>query len=242
MLGTWGNTIDGLWAWDTSAWTFGAEQDQNYQSATSAVGKTFLASVSPWFFSAGPQACNDRIKADYQGPGLWQTKWEELINLNVPLVEIVTWNDWVESSYVGIQISTSGAAADVTAFPHQAYLELGAYYIQWFKTGNAPAVTANRMFMFYYTQSKNTGGDCAQILSDKLYVTTMLQQAGTLVLNSGSAQQSFNAGEGVNTFSIDFQLGAQSATFNGGTTLVGEQQITSDGTNFNVYSAFKDFE
>lgn len=245
MLSQWSPTIDGLMSWDTSAWNMDDTLDRNYLSACNEAGKTYMGSVSPWFSTS-----NDcKVLANYEGPGLWLTKWKEMIDLRVPLVEIVTWNDWFESSYVAPNLPGLGdAASTVSAFPHAAFLELGSYYIDWYKSGSQPGIGSNSMYMFYVTQSKNAGSDCRLkgSLDDKLYVVTMLTEGGTLVLNSGSKSQSFRAEAGVNTFSMDFEAGKQSASFGDGkATLVGEQVIRSDGdvgaSDLNVYSTYIKF-
>ncbi|KAG0605457.1 hypothetical protein M758_9G060900 [Ceratodon purpureus] len=246
MLQQWGGTIDGLFSWDTSAWNMDGSLDRNYLSACNDTGKTYMASVSPWFFTTS----NDcKVKANYEGPKLWLTKWKEMIDLSVPLVEIVTWNDWVESSYVASIFPGQGdAASAVSAFPHEAFLELGSYFIDWYKSGLQPGISSNSMYMFYVTQSKNAGGCLLKsALDDKVYVVTMLStEGGTLVINSGSRNQSFSAGVGVSSFSMDFEPGKQSASFGDGkASLVGEQVIRSDAdvgaSNLNVYSKYLNF-
>ncbi|GLJ34602.1 hypothetical protein SUGI_0695910 [Cryptomeria japonica] len=182
------DVIDGLFAWDTSAWPYfspdfqnaNASKDQNYQSACNDVGKVYMASPSPWFFknilgsccsdackAKDLSNCNCQVKGNYQGPGLWIRKWEQLIQLSPPLFEIVTWNDWVESSYVAPPLST--ASADVSGYTHRAFLELGQYYIRWYKSGRAPAITQDSLYMFYDTQSKSidvTADECKVVYSE----------------------------------------------------------------------------
>ncbi|GLJ34604.1 hypothetical protein SUGI_0695930 [Cryptomeria japonica] len=113
------DNIDRLFAWDTSAWPYFSPNFQNpsdskgrnYPSASKDAGKVYMASPSPWFFknilgSCRSDACkpkdlngyNCQVKGNYQGPGLFIKKWEQLKQLRPPLLEIVTWNDWVESS------------------------------------------------------------------------------------------------------------------------------------------------
>ncbi|GLJ34596.1 hypothetical protein SUGI_0695830 [Cryptomeria japonica] len=266
---TYTDVINGLFAWDTSAWpyfspdfqTVNASKDENYLSACNYVGKVYMASPSPWFFKniAGSccsdycnnkdlSNCNCQVKGNYQGPGLWITRWEQLINLSIPLLEIVTWNDWVESSYVAPPLSI--ASANVSDFTHRAFLELGKYYITWYKTRSAPAITEDSLYMFYYTHSKDVivAADGCQVtysdqLSDKLYVTTMLTASASVELRSGNSSQTFDAAEGVSTWSMDFQEGQQVAVLTRGgatvSTLIGSVNISNSNVetyNFNVYS------
>ncbi|GLJ34595.1 hypothetical protein SUGI_0695790 [Cryptomeria japonica] len=261
------DVVDGMFAWDTSAWPYispdfqnpSGSKDQNYLTACNDIGKVYMASPSPWFFknilgtccsdackAKDLNSCNCQVKGNYQGPGLWIKKWEQLIQLSPPLVEIVTWNDWVESSYVAPPLST--ASADVAGFTHRAFLELGQYYISWYKSGSPPAITRDSLFMFYYTHSKNVilPADGCQVLysdqlTDKLYVTSMLTGPATVELRSGSSSATFNAPAGVSTWALDFEDGQQVAVLRRGgsviSTLTGSKPIGSSvNYNFNVYS------
>jgi len=261
--------IDGLFAWDTSAWPYFSpdfqnpsdSKDRNYLSACKAAGKVYMASPSPWFFknilgsccsdackAKDPSDCNCQVKGNYQGPGLWIKKWEELIQLSPPLLEIVTWNDWVESSYVAPPLST--AAADVAGYTHRAFLELGQYYIRWYKSGRAPAIRQDSLYMFYYTQSKNVNAsadECKVVyseqLTDKVYVTVMLTGAATVELRSGRVSKTFGAPKGLSTWNMDYQVGQQMAILKRRgkvvRTLSGSKMISNSNVtryNFNVYS------
>merc|ERR1711915_213568 len=243
----------------------GGDKDSNYLQACNEKGKVYMATPSPWFFkniqsdtccssacmNSNEDSCNCQVKGNYQGPGLWLTRWQQIINLNPPLVEIVTWNDWLESSYVAPPLSQGDNAMSVASFTHQAYLDLGEHYIRWYKTGSEPAVTEDALYLFYYTQSKNanaTTDSCKVLhsdeLSDKVYVTTVLTENASVVLTSGGVvSQPFNATPGINTYSMDFSEGQQSATVSRGGSVVksvsGGIQISNTDIsrfNFNVYS------
>eukprot|EP01018_Ginkgo_biloba_P039943 Gb_40404 [translate_table: standard] len=267
--------VDGLLSWDRSSWPYTSTDvyqnptpafDQSYLDGCKANNKIFKASVSPWFFknvegltccsapckSTDPDVtvnCGCQVKGNYQGPGLWIKRWQQLIQLKPPLVEIATWNDYDESSYIapglGLGVST---ALD---FPHRAFLELGEHYIRWYKSGVEPAITEDSLYMFYYTHSKNVNvaaEGCnvlhSKVLSDKLYVTTMLTQAATVELRSGNGvPQTFDAPKGIFTHSIDFKEGQQAASLKRGgavvKTLTGAKPISNGGLskyNFNVYT------
>ncbi|GLJ52649.1 hypothetical protein SUGI_1120600 [Cryptomeria japonica] len=246
------DVIDGLYTWETSAWPYldsdkqnpSDSLDRNYLNASNFLGKVYMASPSPWFF----KECE--VKGNYQGPGLWITRWEQLIKLSPPLLEIVTWNDWVESSYVAPSLSSSTDAANVADFTHRAFLELGQYYISWYKSGSAPAITQDSIYLFYYTHSKTVvlSGSLCQVsdfsaLSDKVYVTAMLTAPASVQLQSGSSSQTFNAQAGISTWSMDFQEGQQTAVLSRDgkelSKLVGSKSISNSNVqkyNFNVYS------
>ncbi|KAH9288354.1 hypothetical protein KI387_032471 [Taxus chinensis] len=257
------DVIDGLFAWDTSAWPYTASNlqnpppissDQNFLNACSEKGKIFMASPSPWFFKNidGSPCPSDecQVKGNYEGPGLWIEKWKQLIDLNPPLLQIVTWNDWVESSYVAPPYSAAAAKNGASAFKHNAFLEMGEHYIKWYKSGNPPQITQDSLYMFYYTQPKSIAGTAdggpvknSEALTDNLYVTTVLTNPATVELKSGGDSKSFDAPAGINTYSMPFQVGKQSAILKQGATVVstldGEIAVTNSTppkANLNVYS------
>lgn len=103
----------------------------------------------------------------------------------MPLVEIVTWNDWVESTYVALYFSTVGTAYNVADFPHQAFLKSGQHYIRWYKAGGGtrPTPCTDSLYMFYYTNQVAAVG-CARFNSDMVYVVAMVKFLVTVHVQS----------------------------------------------------------
>lgn len=94
--------------------------DRTYM--TYATNKTYMASVSPWFFTHyGIDTYNKNFI--YRGDDwLFAQRWEILINHRrvVPFAEVVTWNDYGESSYVGpIKGVQPMSESWVNGFDHQ---------------------------------------------------------------------------------------------------------------------------
>jgi glucan endo-1,3-alpha-glucosidase len=62
--------------------------------------------VSPWFFTHyNPQTFNKNWL--YLSDTLLIDRWNEILNLQPQLVELITWNDFGESHYIGITNSLS---------------------------------------------------------------------------------------------------------------------------------------
>lgn len=249
VLNKFESVVDGLYAWDTSAWPCYSSpytnptdsRDLNFMTSSSSHGKVYMASVSPWFYN--PYIGCSSVKCDYQGPNLWIQRWKQIITDQPPLVEIVTWNDWVESSYVSPQFSASGAAYNVTSFPHRAFLELGQHYINWYKAGGGSEPTPNgdSLYMFYYTNPAADGG-CSILNSDQVFVVAMVASDAVIFVQSGSNSNTCNASAGVTVCSVNFSAGSQVATLTrngvdvipGGVT--GAAAMGSTPNNYNVYS------
>ncbi|KDQ50875.1 glycoside hydrolase family 71 protein [Jaapia argillacea MUCL 33604] len=100
--------------------------------------KTFMAAVSPWFFTHyGPDSWNKNWI--YRGDDwLFVRKWEKLIGMRdrINIVQLISWNDYGESHYVGpIKGAQPNSQAWVDGYPHEAWLHLNAYFIRAFKQG-----------------------------------------------------------------------------------------------------------
>ncbi|BBN07100.1 glucan endo-1,3-alpha-glucosidase [Marchantia polymorpha subsp. ruderalis] len=254
--------------------------DASSLTVSNDLGKTYMAAAAPWFFknlggtsgticcvanspSCNPAAgrdanseCPCHVKGNYQGPGLWVQHWGQIIANPPPLVEIVSWNDWIEGHYIAPGYSSGAAASsayvDVAGFPHQAYLELGQHYIQWYKTGSEPIATKDSVYLFYYTMPKSTSipGVCgilhADKLSDVLYGAVILSPgpSATVTLHSGGSTHTQTVTQGVSVIGMGFSTGTQSLTFTRGSTtftLTGAKPIINSGMpkyDFNVYSTF----
>lgn len=254
VLSTFASILDGLFAWDTSAWpylnsdynTVSTAADQAYIAACSAAGKVYMPSVSPWFFRS-----DLGVKGNYAGDTLWRTKWGQLAAMQPLFVEIISWNDWAERHYVVSVPSDNtpygSSENNDQGFPHLPYLDLaGRYYIPWLKSGNAPAIAQDVLYLFYYTQTKSGSSipNVAAALVDNVYATVLLTQAGDVQLTSGSATTTFSGLQpGVNSVSMPFNVGQQTATLsrNGATvlTITGADAITAPTSpqDFNVYTA-----
>lgn len=61
-----------------------------------AAGKIYMAGVSPWFFTHF-----NYKNWIYKSETLWTTRWEQIAALQPQLVEIISWNDFGESHYLG---------------------------------------------------------------------------------------------------------------------------------------------
>ncbi|PVG00439.1 hypothetical protein CPB86DRAFT_824436 [Serendipita vermifera] len=118
---------------------------------TSLVDNTYIAPVSPWFFTHyGPDTWNKNwiYRAD---DWLYARRWEELVEMRdqIDIVEIITWNDYGESHYIGpIAGAQPNSQAWVDGFDHQGWLELSTYYIEAFKTGAYPPITQDKVFLW----------------------------------------------------------------------------------------------
>ncbi|KAJ7471197.1 glycoside hydrolase family 71 protein [Mycena galericulata] len=195
--------IDGAFHWN-SAWPQG-NYDINFTPDMSYIsklgGRSYMAGISPWFFTHyGPDTYNKNWV--YRGDNwLLAQRWEQLIqNRNsTAITQVITWNDFGESHYVGpIHGAQPNSQAWVNGFDHQGWLDLIAYYIPAFKTGQYPTISRDRIFLWgrLYPADANAPSDRVgrpnnwQWTQDYVWGVVLLKSAAQITLSCGSSRTS----------------------------------------------------
>jgi len=250
--------LDGIFTW--AAWpspNAGSSSllssDNAYLTAAHDAGKIYMAPIAPWFFTHLPAFSKNYI---YECQTLWYDRWTELLSVNPDLIEIVTWNDWGESHYVGpidptVSDLPTGSSSYVEGFPHYHFLDILAYFINYYKHGSPPSITLDTVVYYHMpflkasVPSNDPAGDPAvlnqdtstssftpqQVLSDVVYVITILTSAGTVQVNSGGTVTSYSVPAGANVLSSPIKVGTQIVTLVRGST-----QVCSDTSPVQVAS------
>jgi glucan endo-1,3-alpha-glucosidase len=226
----WKSTIDGFFYWGIAGVPgSGGRSDQlpssdHYASVLHASGKLYMAPVCLQFWGA-----NAHRYYEYGGAAGMRKMWMDAINVSHPeWVEIVTWNDFVEGSYVSPiddpnkhrfanALNISGVPAGTPGYfhTHNGATALLSYFIQWYKTGAQPAIDTDSIYWFYRTQSmRSTAGEPALPRSathgrvaDVIYVTSNLFAPATLAVTSGSAVSKISLPAGSTDISAPFVVG-----------------------------------
>ncbi|KAJ7761493.1 glycoside hydrolase [Mycena maculata] len=213
---------------------------------------TYMAAVAPWFFTHfGADSFNKNFifLADQH---LYPKRWETLIAARdqIDIVEIVTWNDYGESHYIGpIEGALpTGSEVWVDNFPHQAWLDLTLYYATAFKTGTPPAIENDQIFMWARPHPVDAQAPDPvpaptnfQLTQDQIWAVVLATAEGNVTLTDGiSPPQSFDVVPGVNKLSIPIVPGG---TLTGtlernGQTVV---QLATPGANFTFNGAPETF-
>ena len=181
--------------------------------------KLFLASVSPYYRGIGS---NSRLFDTKGFEGMAQ-QWEGVIANGASSVELVTWNDFVEATYIA-PYGAPGSLENVNGqwkqlLSHVAYLDASQYYIKWFKSGVRPEIEKDELFYFFRAEPKSaarpTGElelgafEGAQALQDEIYITTFLTAPANLEVVSGRTVQTAYVDAGVQHIRLQFQIGQQ---------------------------------
>ena len=254
---------DGAMSW--GAWPDGASDmdtslDQAYQSALGDL--PYMMAVSPWFYTNLPNWGKNFL---WRGDDLWHDRWQQAIELQPAIVEILTWNDFGESHYIG-PIHESGipeGATYVSGMDHDGWRALLPQYVAAYKSNNQTSAASTEQISYWYklapstagTVDGTTGNDPAEgqqevnplsVSQDKIFATISVTAPSDFSIQVGSnSPSSFKASTaGLNHFSTDMNGQTGNVTFtisrNGQTidTTTGPELASAPATgvvNFNAY-------
>ncbi|KAJ9099281.1 hypothetical protein QFC21_004162 [Naganishia friedmannii] len=203
--------VQGLFSW--YAWpskdnkpinqTMNLEHDINYlQVLDSHVEKTYMAPVSPWFFTHFGKEVSYAKNWIFLSETLWHDRWEQVLALQKDLqyIELVTWNDYGESHYLGpfdTPHTDDGSSKWAEDMPHGAMLEFAKPYIRAFKTGSPTPIIDRDMLVYWHRPTlKNVECDATdncgakptgwEMLSDEIFVAAFALAPGKVQVTSGS--------------------------------------------------------
>ncbi|KIK65897.1 glycoside hydrolase family 71 protein [Collybiopsis luxurians FD-317 M1] len=209
------------------------EGDQKYKSALSST----QGYIAPTHF--GPEVSYSKNWV-FPSDLLWYMRWLEILKLQPTFIEIVTWNDYGESHYIGPLSSThtdDGGSKWVNDMPHNGWLEMAKPFIAAYKAGNSSPnsyITSDQIVYWYRITSKDLNCDSTdttmvaannstgnyfkgrpngyETMADDVFVVPLLTSAGTITVNTGALEYKFDAPAGASAFSVPFQVGTQSFT------------------------------
>ncbi|EPQ56645.1 glycoside hydrolase [Gloeophyllum trabeum ATCC 11539] len=208
--------IDGFfnwWSWpdDVDA-KLTTDTDVAYQSALKDAGRSgpYIMAVSPWQFKNLGDPNNWVELSD----DLWNYRWQQALQVAPDIVEIVTWNDYAESHYIGdinpnVDLGTL-APNYVNGFVHGDWRIPAQYYIQNYKNNTAPSISTDTVVFWYRAHPK--GVTCstgtlprnAAFPADAVFAMAILSSPATISLDIGSNHAEFQADAGVTMGSVPF--------------------------------------
>lgn len=200
--------------------------DQKYISTLN--GKDYMAPASPWFFTHyGPEVSYSKNWL-FPGDTLWYDRWTELLTLAPRFIEIVSWNDYGESHYIGPLSSPhtdDGASKWANDMPHDAWLDMAKPFIAAYKAGATKVdnyITSDQVFYWYRPQLKSTNCDSTDTcgaapdgyttVADSVFVVTLLKSAGTIQIGSGTWAGNYAVSAGASMTTFPLQVGQQKFT------------------------------
>jgi glucan endo-1,3-alpha-glucosidase len=226
----------------------------NYTSALHSAGKTFMASYTPNYWGNAQPTAGRRYCESDGGEGT-MIEWQSIIANQPDWVNLVTWNDFNESTYVSPILNPEqylygeGFLATPHRYCHAGYLELSKYYISWYKTGRQPPINQDALFYFYRSHPQHAvASDTNDIpvtwwfgdVQDVIYNTVFLTAPAQLVVSSGGNLSTNTLAAGIQSLRTPFAPGPQSFTLlRNGTNLLYVQgpTILPQITNYDFFPA-----
>ncbi|KAJ5044596.1 hypothetical protein NUH16_001402 [Penicillium rubens] len=114
-----------------------ADSDNAYNTALN--GKPYIVSVSPWFSTHFGGEVSYTKNWVFPSGLLWYNRWREILATSPRFVELLTWNDYGESHYIGPLSSPhidDGASKWVMGMPHNGWLDMAKPFIAAYKAGS----------------------------------------------------------------------------------------------------------
>jgi glucan endo-1,3-alpha-glucosidase len=240
------NVIDGAFSWDM--WPQGnydmtTDSDEAWKTALG--GKHYMMGISPWFYTKLPAYQKTWV---WRGDDLWHTRWDQIDQVKPDLVQIVTWNDYGESHYIGPivdqgvpQSTGADARTYVDGMPHYSWRDLLPYYIARFKNnGTEPAIPTEKIQYWYrltpaaagrtdgVTGSNGPIFDPNTVVQDKVFITALTAAPANVSVQIGSNAPTYlNAPvAGANHFAVPFNGQTGVVTLK----LICDGQVVVEGT------------
>ncbi|KAK4703949.1 glucan endo-1,3-alpha-glucosidase, partial [Phenoliferia sp. Uapishka_3] len=155
--------VDGIgqWlAWPTGNTSPSTDIDASFQNDALKNNKVFCAPVSPWFHVHEVSGNNYIYKSDEH---LIVTRYQQLLAMDhVPdLIEILTWNDYGESHYIGPVRASAGlpggtvsSSTYVSEAPHSDIIGLISILNLYYKSGSWPSIGQTQAYYWYRQHPK----------------------------------------------------------------------------------------
>ncbi|KAM7201606.1 glycoside hydrolase family 71 /Carbohydrate-binding module family 24 [Naviculisporaceae sp. PSN 640] len=227
-------------------------------------GRPYLAPISPWFHTHYNRYNN---KNWVMGTGLsYFDRWNEILRNSPEYVEIISWNDYGESHYIGplsSRHSDDGHSKYVNDMPHDGWLDMAKPFIAAYKArASSPNAYIQKDQIIYWYRPTPKDVNCQNdplgpkpdgwdTVEDSIFVVSLLTQPGSITVNSGSnSAVTWNAPAGAYAQKVPMSVGSQTFTLsrNGQAVLSGTspKQITNNCpcgvNNFNAFVGQLPFE
>ncbi|KAF4973709.1 hypothetical protein FSARC_98 [Fusarium sarcochroum] len=230
-----------------------ADGDNSYKNWLN--NKKYMAPVSPWFFTHfGPEVDYAKNWVFPSGSLIFD-RWNEVLQKGFDMVEILTWNDYGESHYIGPlknKHNDDGASKWVNDMPHNGWLDLSKPYIAAYKnkdTNVAKYIEKDQLVYWYRRNLKSLNCDATdttagrsppepnenyfqgrpdgwESMEDVVYVVSLLKSAGTVVVSSGGNTVTKEVPAGATLIKVNAAVGKQTFTLKrGGSNVLSDTSL-----------------
>ncbi|MGF6879556.1 hypothetical protein OKW35_009090 [Paraburkholderia sp. MM5477-R1] len=132
---------------------------------------------------------------------LFRDQWSQVLSWSPAYAQIVTWNDYSESTHVSPSVGTQ-----------YAFYDLAAYYIEWAKSGAPPPITEDSILYFHRRQLFSPGKSLTPEIPmiemgmgqtvNEIEMVGFLTAPAVMQISVNGADYTFNASPGLNVFRV----------------------------------------
>ncbi|KAJ5307639.1 Mutanase [Penicillium atrosanguineum] len=213
-----------------------ADGDQAYMNALK--GKPYVAPVSAWFSTHFGDEVSYSKNWVFPSDLLWYNRWRDILQLGPRFVEIITWNDYGESHYIGPLSSPhtdDGSSKWAMDMPHTGWLEMSKPFIAAYKAGVTDPmdyITEEKLVYWYRPTKKDVDCDATdttmqgnpnnssgnffrgrpngwEAMTDEVFVVALLKSPARVLVQSGDQSQAIQAPAGISAHSVPMGVGQQ---------------------------------
>ncbi|GLJ79898.1 endo-1,3-alpha-glucanase family glycosylhydrolase [Microbacterium imperiale] len=180
----------------------------DYAARAAALGKTWMAPVSVQDYR--PRA---GVFAESGNTDNLRASWRRAIDDGAEYVQLVTWNDYSEST----QFAPSADHGDT-------FLDISRPYLDWFHSGTQPKVAQDQAFLVHRTQAVGARPSLSHLLAtptlggtsatptDEVEAVVYLTAPATLTVTVGDTATRFEAPAGRSVYTVPLRAGSVSAS------------------------------
>jgi hypothetical protein len=198
-------------------------------------GKIFMMPVGPQQYRP-----KDSVYWEAGNSGAFRDAWNSSIQGDADWIQVVTWNDFTETSAIS---QTTDATLQRTI--GTGFYNLTGYYASWFLTGEQPKITHDVLYYFYRREATTAASpgqtDKVSLVNgaaqNNIELLAFLTSPGVLKITVGGKTYSQNAAAGIVSFTVPSQAGtplftlsrsgADVFSFQGGVPIYGSAGLPS---------------
>jgi hypothetical protein len=170
----------------------------NAEMVRDTLKKLFMAPVDPQQFRP-----KDFVFWESSNSASFREGWNSAIQSDSDWVQLVTWNDFSESSSVSPYTD-----ATLNRGIGTGYYDLMGYYAAWFLSGQQPKITHDVLYYFYRKEPTNAAGPGQAKLDtvatgsaeNSIELLAFLTSPGVLKITIGGKTVTLNAPAGITSF------------------------------------------
>jgi Glycosyl hydrolase family 71 len=234
----------GFGDWGTATPTNADAMQGEPAIAHASYGKIFMTPVDPQQYRP-----KDFQYWEAGNSAAFRSAWVSSIQGDADWVQLVTWNDFSESSEVSPYTDTTLSRAIGTGF-----YDLNGYYAAWYLTGQQPQISHDVLYYFYRREPSSASAPgqsrpnalVTGAAEDDIELLAFLTAPAELKITIGGVTQSQNAPAGVVSFKVKSQPGVPLFTlsrngsdvfsFNGGVQIYGVSGLPSGVQDLTYWS------